>query len=176
MNINENLDLIDDILDAAWTVPLSGGRSVVDIDKVREAIDDIRLNMPAEIKQAKLIVSDRNIIIDDARKEASSVLKITEERAKKLVETSEIVRQSQERAKEIINQTNAQNRELKRATNEFIENMLKNSEGILMNAVQEIRTTRQAMKMAPKQQVQQQKQQKQQNQPQTKQQKQPIQK
>lgn len=151
MNINENLDLIDDILDAAWTVPLSGGRSVVDIDKVREAIDDIRLNMPAEIKQAKLIVSDRKVIIEDARKEAESVVKIAEERVKKLVDTSEIVKQSQERAKEIIAQTNAQNRELKRATNDFIENMLKNSEEILANALQEIRATRQAMKMPVKQ-------------------------
>lgn len=151
MNISENLDLIDDILDAAWTVPLSGGRSVVDIDKVREAIDDIRLNMPTEIKQAKLIVADRKVIIEDARKEAESVVRIAEERSKKLIDTSEIVRQSQERAKEIITQTNAQNRELKRATNEFIENLLKNAEEILTSAQQEIRTTRQAMKMPTKQ-------------------------
>ncbi len=163
MNINENLDLIDDILDAAWTVPLSGGRCVVDIDKVREAIDDIRLNMPTEVKQAKLIVADRKVIIEDARKEAESVLRIAEERVKKLIDTSEIVKQSQERAKEIISQTNAQNRELKRATNDFIENMLKNAEEILTNAQQEIRTTRQAMKMPAKQQPQPQLQQPQQN-------------
>lgn len=152
MNINENLDLIDDILDAAWSVPLSGGRCVVDIDKVREALDDIRLNMPAEIKQARLIVADRKAIIDDARKESDSITKIAEERAKKLVETSEIVRQSQERAKEIITQTNAQNRELKRATNEFIENVLKGTEETLGGALQEIRTTRQALKGSIKQQ------------------------
>lgn len=155
MNISENLDLIDDILDAAWSVPLSGGRCVVDIDKVREALDDIRLNMPAEIKQAKLIVNDRKVIIDDARKEADSITKIAEERAKKLVETSEIVRQSQERAKEIITQTNAQNRELKRATNDFIEGVLKGSEETLSGALQEIRTTRQALRGSVKQQQQQ---------------------
>lgn len=146
MTINENLDLIDDILDAAWSVPLSGGKCMVDIDKLREIIDDIRLNLPSEIKQAKLIVSDRKVIIDDARKEAESILKIADERAKKLVETSEIVRQSQDRAKEIIAQTNAQNRELKRATNDFIEGALKHSEEILGSALQEIKTTRQALR------------------------------
>lgn len=146
MTINENLDLIDDILDAAWSVPLSGGKCMVDIDKLREIIDDIRLNMPSEIKQAKLIVSDRKVIIDDARKEAESITRIADERGKKLVETSEIVRQSQERAKDIIAQTNAQNRELKRATNEFIENALKSSEDILGAALQEIKTTRQALR------------------------------
>lgn len=146
MTINENLDLIDDILDSAWTVPLSGGRCVVDIDKVREAIDDIRLNMPQEIKQAKMIVADRKQIIDDARKEAESAMKIAEERGRKLVDTSEIVRQSQDRAKEIIAQTNAQNRELKKATNDYIENALKGCEEALGESLQQIRSTRQALK------------------------------
>lgn len=146
MNINENLDLIDDILDGAWTVPLSGGRCVVDIDKIREAIDDIRLNMPQEIKQAKMIVADRKQIIDDARKEAESALRIAEERARKLVETSEIVRQSQERAKEIIAQTNSQNRELKKATNDYIDSSLKGCEDALSEALQQLRSTRQAFK------------------------------
>jgi vacuolar-type H+-ATPase subunit H len=152
MNINENLDLIDDILDSAWSVPLSGGRCMVDVDKLREIVDDIRLNLPQELKQAKMIVADRKVIIDDARKEADSIVKIAEERAKKLVETSEIVRQAQERAKEIIVQTNNQNRELKRATNEFIENALKHSEDILSSALQEIKSTRQALKQ-PQSQV-----------------------
>ena len=146
MNINENLDLIDDILDSAWTVPLSGGRCVVDIDKIREALDDIRLNMPTEIKQAKLIVSDRKTILEDARKEADSMIKLAEERVRKMVDNNEVVRQSQERAKEIIMQTNSQNRELKRATNEFIEYALKNSEEVLASALQEIKSTRQALR------------------------------
>lgn len=146
MNINENLDLMDDLLDAAWSVPLSGGKCMVDIEKIRDLIDDIRLNMPSEIKQAKLIVGDRKVIIDDARKEADSIVRIADERAKKLVNTNEIVRQSQERAKEIIAQTNSQNFELKRATNDFIENALKHSEDILGCALTEIKTTRQALK------------------------------
>ncbi len=146
MTIRENLDLIDDILDAAWTVPLSGGRCVVDIEKIREALDDIRLNMPGELKQARMIVDDRKIIIDDARKEAESKLKIAEERAKKLVDTSEIVKQSQQRAKEILSQANAQSRELKRAANEYVENILKNAEELLLNSLQEIKTTRQAVR------------------------------
>lgn len=146
MNINENLELLDDMLDTAWSMPLSGGKCLVDIDKIRTVIDDIRLNMPSEVKQAKLIVNDRKVIIEDARKEAESIVRVADERAKKLVETNEIVRQSQERAKEIILQTNNQNKELKRATNDFIENALKNSEEILGAALQEIKSTRQALK------------------------------
>ena len=57
MNIDEILDVIDELLDRSWSLPLSGGRCVVDADKVRDLIDDIRLNIPAEIKQAKAITA-----------------------------------------------------------------------------------------------------------------------
>lgn len=165
MTINENLDIIDDILDAAWSVPLSGGRCVVDIDKLREVIDDIRLNIPSEIKQAKQIVENQQTILAEANKKAEyivgeankksgSIIKFAETHSKKLVDTSEIVRQSNERAKEIIAQTNAQNRELKKATTEFIENILRGTEAKLNASVQDIKSTRQALKSPIKMQQQ----------------------
>jgi hypothetical protein len=44
MNIEEILDMLDDLIDKAWGLPLTGGRCVVDAEKVRDLIDDIRLN------------------------------------------------------------------------------------------------------------------------------------
>lgn len=75
MNIDEILDLLDEALEDAWTLPLSGGRRVVDIEKMRELTDDIRLNLPAEVRQAKAIVNDRAEIISTAKKEAASIVK-----------------------------------------------------------------------------------------------------
>ena len=77
MNIDEILDVIDELLDRSCSLPLSGGRCVVDADKVRDLIDDIRLNIPSEIKQAKAIVSDRTDIISGAKKEAESIIRKT---------------------------------------------------------------------------------------------------
>ena len=79
MNVNEILDIMDDMLDSAWTVPLSGGKCMVEVDRLRELISDVRLNMPQEIKQAKLIVTDRKIILDDAKKEAENILRTAEQ-------------------------------------------------------------------------------------------------
>ena len=36
MNIEEILDMLDELLDRAWNLPLSGGRCVIDAEKVRE--------------------------------------------------------------------------------------------------------------------------------------------
>ena len=73
MNIDEILDNIEELLDRSWSLPLSGGRCVVDADKVRDLVDDIRLNLPSEIKQARGIVADRSEIIDNAKREAEQI-------------------------------------------------------------------------------------------------------
>ena len=36
MNIEEILDMLDELLDRSWTLPLSGGRCVNGAEKVRE--------------------------------------------------------------------------------------------------------------------------------------------
>lgn len=72
MNIEEILDMLDELLDRAWNLPLSGGRCVIDAEKVREMVDDIRLNLPDEIKQAKAIVKDRTEILSSAKSEAEA--------------------------------------------------------------------------------------------------------
>ena len=92
---------MDEMLDRAWNLPLTGGRCVVDAEKVRDLIDDIRLNMPAEIKQAKQIVADRSDIINVAKTEAETIVRKAEDRAKALVEQEEITKQAQTRAVEI---------------------------------------------------------------------------
>ena len=64
MNIEEILDMLDELLDKSWSLPLSGGRSVVDDEKIRELLDDVRLNLPSEIKQAKAIVESGNELMN----------------------------------------------------------------------------------------------------------------
>lgn len=68
MNIEEILDALEDMLEEAWSIPLSGNKCVIDAEKVKQYLEDIRLNMPTEIKQAKLIVNDRSDIISQAEK------------------------------------------------------------------------------------------------------------
>ena len=60
MAIDKYLDKLDDMLDSAVSLPLGGGRKMIDADKMRDLLDTIRLNLPQEIKDAKAVVSDRN--------------------------------------------------------------------------------------------------------------------
>ena len=150
MSIEEILDQLDELIDRAWSLPLTGGRCVVDADKVRELLDDVRLNMPVEIKQAKMIVADRKQIVDDAKREAEIIIQKAEERAKAIVDHDELVKQAQIRANEINTQAQVQSRELKRATNDFVDQSLQEIEALLAKNMQEIKSARIAVRK-PKQ-------------------------
>ena len=95
MNIDELLDVMDETLEEAVNLPFTGGKRMVDVEKVRDIIDDIRLNMPAEIRQAKAIVQDRADIVESAKKEAEAIVKRAEDRARAMVAQEAIVKAAQ---------------------------------------------------------------------------------
>ena len=146
MNIEEILDVLDELLDKAWSLPLTGGRCVVDAERVRELIDDIRLNMPTEIKQAKAIGADRSDIILTAKKEADALIKKAEDRARALIAQEEVVKQSQARAAELVSQAQYKAREIRQAANQFADNVLKEAEEMLNTSLNQVKTTRYALK------------------------------
>ena len=102
MNIDELLDVMDETLEEAVNLPFTGGKRMVDVEKVRDIIDDIRLNMPAEIRQAKAIVQDRADIVESAKKEAEAIVKRAEDRARAMVAQEAIVKAAQQKATEIL--------------------------------------------------------------------------
>ena len=85
MAIDKYLDKIDDMLEEAWSLPFTGGKRMVDIEKIRGLVDQIRLDLPQEIKDAKAIVADREEIIADAKEEAEELIKKAEKKARQLI-------------------------------------------------------------------------------------------
>ena len=146
MNIEEILDMLDELLDKSWSLPLSGGRSVVDDEKIRELLDDVRLNLPSEIKQAKAIVADRADILATAKREADAVVRRAEDRARALIAQEEIINQAQQKAAEILSQAQTKAKELRNASQDFSDDLLRQSEETLTKLLTEVRTTRQAMR------------------------------
>lgn len=148
MNIEEILDMMDDMLDRAWSLPMTGGRCVIDAEKVREMIDDIRLNLPSEIRQAKSIVADRAEILSAAKRESETLVRRAEERARQLVAQEAVLKEAQSKATEILSQTQLRSREMKQAAQEFSDKMLRETEEALAKSLTNVKTTRQALRGA----------------------------
>ena len=141
-NIDDILDMLEEMLDAAWALPMSGGKIVVDGEKVREMLEDVRANLPAEVRQAKAIVADRTEIVNTAKKEAESIIRNAEERRNQILSHEEIVIQAQERANEIQAQTQQRAREMRRSAQEFTEDVLRRAEETLTQQVSQVRQAR----------------------------------
>ena len=90
MNMDDLIEQLDEALDGGFKMP--GKRVVVDVEKVRAIVDDMRMTMPTEIKQAKGIVANRADIINDAKREADNILRTAEERANAMVAQEEITK------------------------------------------------------------------------------------
>ena len=115
MNVNELLDTIEDLLEESTGMPLSGGKRIVDVEQIRDYLDDIRANLPVELRQAQSIVGDRAQLIESANAQAQAIVKKAEERARILVSEAEIVRAAQQRASEIVSAAQTEARTVRRA-------------------------------------------------------------
>ena len=144
MNVEDLLDQLDEILDKAIKIP--GGRSLLDVEKLRVVIDDIRLNMPQEIKQARGIVADRADIITTAKREAESIVRTAEERGRAMVAQEEITKLAQQKASEIVAQAQQKGREMRRAAQEFVEDIMRRADEGLTANLAEVRKTRASLK------------------------------
>ena len=142
MNVNELLDTIEDTLEESTSMPLSGGKRLVDVEKVRDYLDDIRANLPGELLQAQQIVNDRAQIVDTANAQAQAIVKKAEERARILVSDAEIVKAAQQRAAEITAAAQSESRTLRQTVTDYCDNMLKTTEEAMMENAAQVKNVR----------------------------------
>ena len=128
MNVNELLDTIEDALEESAGMPLSGGKRIVDVEQIRDYLDEVRSNLPVELRQAQSIVSDRAQLIESANAQAQAIVKKAEERARILVSEAEIVKAAQQRASEIVSAAQTEARTVRQTVTDYCDNMLKTTE------------------------------------------------
>ena len=141
MKVENLLQDLRECFEDAKTVPLSGGKKLVDVEVVKEILDDIEDTLPQEVKQAKAIVADRQKIMADAKAEAENIIRSAEEKKKSLVTQNEIVRQANAEANEIILDAKKKSRDMREAVNHYVEDMLKNAEEMLSGQADALKRT-----------------------------------
>ena len=149
MNVEELLDLMEETLEAGTAVPFAAGTRVVDVDRMRDIIDEVRNNLPDEVRESKKIVNEREQILKNAHVEAEGVIQQAEERARAMVSEQEIVKRSQQRVVEILTAAQTQNKEIKRQTSLYCEEVLKQSEEALVKSLSSVKNARMNLRSMP---------------------------
>lgn len=146
MKIEMLIDKLQEVVDGAFTLPLSGGKTVVDTEELKKIIEDMRNNLPQEIRQAKSIADDRTNIINKSKEDAEKVVQQAEERAKLMVSQSEIVRLARQEADEIIFNANKKAGEIQRAADSYIDSLMSQTDKLLSENLSDLKTKHQAIK------------------------------
>lgn len=145
MSIENLMDNLEDIMEASWHLPMSGGKTVIDAGEVKRILEDIRLQLPKEILQARKIIEDRTKIIEDAKHEAQNIIKVSEEKIRAMIEKSEIVKNAQTSANNIISEATKQSKEMKLSANKYAQDVMKQLDEVVTSNLTEIRKARQML-------------------------------
>ncbi len=145
MEIFTLLENLEEIIESGTKVPLST-KVMVDKEELNEILEEIRLKLPDELKQAKWVKEERQRIIMDAQKEADQIVKETETKIISLVDDHEITRQALAQKEEIIESADKVAREITTGTREYADALLERLEEILKEALNVVHDNRKELK------------------------------
>ncbi|WP_242850091.1 ATPase [Clostridium polynesiense] len=95
------LEYLQDIVESAPKVPITG-KVLVDKKELTEVLDQIFNYLPDDIKKAQWIVSEKERIMAEAKKEYETIKNDTMDMIKKQVENHDITKEAQIKGQEII--------------------------------------------------------------------------
>jgi glycine/D-amino acid oxidase-like deaminating enzyme len=112
---------------------------VLDQATVLELIDQLRVSVPDEVRQARRITEEAGRITERARDEGDTIIARAQEQAAQMLEERELVRAAQQRAGELLDQAQAEAREVRRGADEYAAGVLIRLEGECIKALTSIK-------------------------------------
>lgn len=119
-------------------LPLSNN-IVVDQKVALDLIDQLRVAVPEEVRQAKRINQDSDRILEKAQEEADRVIARAQEQAAFLIEERELTRAAEEQSRAIIAEGHRQAEDIRRGADEYAASVLVKLEGECIKALQSIK-------------------------------------
>lgn len=123
MNVLDLLEEIEDIVDTAPGLPLTG-KIMVDSTELLEIVREIRLGLPDDVQQARWVKDEKTRILNEAKAEYEKIIIEAKKQAEYLVESDDITLKAQKLAEEITTKAEESARMLKMRTYDYVDKML----------------------------------------------------
>lgn len=145
-NLQEALNLLDELLEDSFDMPLTKGKSLIDYNKFRELLDTVKVCLPHEIEESKEIVAQKDEILASATREAEELLRAAKNKAQELVSKEAVVRSANDRAYAILEEAKQKQNDLMQQVQSFFEEVLGASETTLKKSLIEIEGIKDSMR------------------------------
>lgn len=136
-NIYGYLEALEELVENAKSSMLSPQNISVSRDEILGLIEDMRLNLPGEIKQAQRIVNNTSKIINEANANADLIVKEARDQADKMIMEHEITQQAKEKANEILYDAMETAKAYKVGSLEYADDVLRRAEEQFRNTIED---------------------------------------
>lgn len=141
-NIEDIISALYDMVQDARALPLGADKCILERDKVLDMLDEVIAQLPVELKQARTIVESRNELIGQARREAEGMIRQAQEKANQLVAEEAIYNEAKRQCQEMVQQTQTRMTELRKASNDYMDDALRRTEEAIAISLEDVRDTR----------------------------------
>src|ERR1700742_4706739 len=142
------LDRIDEIIalvEGARSVPMSRSNFMFDRGEMVAILDELRAELPGELRRAAALLEERDKIIDAGRREADRIIGEGETEHSRLVSVNEITVSSEHEAARIIAEARTEAQRLRDEVDDYVDTALANFEQFLTRALASIERARDKM-------------------------------
>jgi vacuolar-type H+-ATPase subunit H len=124
VDILQLIDRIEELLDSGWRVPMSK-RVAIDEEAFLNIIDQMRITVPQEIKQAREVALERDKYIAQAHEEARRIIAQAREDAAAQLDEHVLRQQAEERASTVLKKAVEEATLIRAGADEYAEGKLR---------------------------------------------------
>lgn len=103
MDILHLVDRLEELFNESRPIPFTSN-VIVDEDRMLDLIDQMRIAIPDEVKNAQKLMSEKDRTLAQAQEEANRTLKIARDKSDTMVDRDSIVEAAQGRADQVVDQ------------------------------------------------------------------------
>ena len=141
-DVNRLIDMLYERIEDAKSPALNPILSMVDRDELLDLLDELRAQLPVEIKRAQELLSARDKFVEDAKRDVDRMMRQAELDAKTKVSDSEVLYAAKEKARQMVARAEERCRQLYQVTNEYAEDALARTEEAVQMALDEVKQQR----------------------------------
>lgn len=144
INLIKLLDRLEELVETSFRIPIFG-KIIVDEEKFFVLCNKVRTSIPEEIKQANILLKEKERIREESEAKAREIINLAEEKANNLVKESEIYTRAQEEAKAVLKESRRRADEVELGVNEYAHKILSGLEEYLQNIMGVIKKSKEEL-------------------------------
>ena len=155
-DINRLIDMLYERIEEAKAPALKPGMSIVDRDEMLDLLDELRAQLPVEVKRAQELLAARDKFVEEAKRDVERMMRQAELEARTKISDSEVLYAAKEKARQIIAHAEDRSRQLYQVANEYAEDALARTEEAVQAALDEVKQSRMRFRTASAERMQEQ--------------------